>query len=265
MKEQPLRESLENLLSEGQVVDRIWLADRGVKRPLVDYYLRSAALKPIARGAYRRPGPPLKWEHVVYSLQELGYSLHVGGRSALELQGYAHFLSMQGVRQLHVYGVNKLPRWVDQMEAPYRLTLHKVGLFDEPVTEAVTTKPFGHWDWPVRYATPELALLELAAEVKQAADFGVLDKLFDSATSLRPQLLTKLLMACHHVKAKRLFLWFAERHGFDWLKQLEKGAISLGSGKRLIVKSGTLDKKYLITVPRKMMREDTDGFDESFL
>jgi hypothetical protein len=72
-------------------------------------------------------------------------------------------------------------------------------------------------------------------------------------------------MACHHVKAKRLFLWFAERHGFDWLKQLEKGAISLGSGKRLIVKSGTLDKKYLITVPRKMMREDTDGFDESFL
>jgi len=60
MKEQPLRESLENLLSEGQVVDRIWLADRGVKRPLVDYYLRSAALKPIARGAYRRPGPPLK-------------------------------------------------------------------------------------------------------------------------------------------------------------------------------------------------------------
>ena len=58
---------------------RAWLAVRGFKRPLVDYYLRSGALVPVARGAYRRPGPPLKWEHVVYSLQELGYASMWGG------------------------------------------------------------------------------------------------------------------------------------------------------------------------------------------
>lgn len=259
------RDSLEDQLPEGLVVDRTWLADRGFERPLVDYYLRSGALEPVARGAYRRPGPPLKWEHVVYSLQKLGYSLHVGGRSALELQGYAHYLSMQGVKQIHLYGVDSLPGWVSKLEASYRLTLHKGRLLDNPLPEAVTTKPFGHWDWPVRYATPELALLELVAEVKQAADFEVLDKLFDSATSLRPQLVTKLLMACHHVKAKRLFLWFAERHGFSWFQRLETDAISLGSGKRVIVKGGALDKKYQITVPRHMTSGDMDGFDESFL
>lgn len=265
MKPKPSRDSLEDLLPEGLVVDRAWLANRGFGRPLVDYYLRSEALEPVARGAYRRPGPPLKWEHIVYSLQELGYSVHVGGRSALELQGYAHYLSMQGVKQVHLYSVDKLPGWVSKLEASYRLTLHKGRLFDNPVPEAVTTKPFGHWDWPVRYSTPELALLELASEVNQAADFEVLDKLFDSATSLRPQLIMKLLMACHHVKAKRLFLWFAERHEFGWFKRLEADAINLGSGKRVIVKGGTLDKKYQITVPRKIINGDMDGFDESFL
>ncbi|MDT8452347.1 MAG: type IV toxin-antitoxin system AbiEi family antitoxin domain-containing protein [Gammaproteobacteria bacterium] len=265
MKPQITRDTLESRLPEGLVVDRIWLADRGFERPLVDYYLRSGALVPVARGAYRKPGPSLKWEHVVYSIQSLGYSVHVGGRSALELQGFAHYLPMQGMQQVHLYGVDKLPSWAGKLDTPYRLTLHRVQLFDEPVAEAITTRPFGHWDWPLRYATPELALLELVSEVKQDSDFEVLDKLFESATSLRPQLLMKLLKACHHVKAKRLFLWFSERHDFGWFKRLETEAINLGSGKRAIVKGGVFDKKYLITVPRHMANGSRDGFEQPFL
>ena len=265
MKPKASRNSLENQLPEGLVVDRVWLAERGFARPLVDYYLRSGALAPVARGAYRRPGPPLKWEHVVYSIQNLGYSAYVGGRSALEFQGFAHYLSMQGVQQVHLYGADRLPGWVSKLETPYQLLLHKIHLFDMPVNEAITTRPFGHWDWLINYAAPELALLELAAEAKQEADFEVLDKLFDSATSLRPQLIMKLLKACQHIKARRLFLWFAERHGFAWAKRLEADAVNLGSGKRVIVKGGALDKKYQITVPRKMINGDVDGFDESFL
>lgn len=265
MTQPPTTTSLRDLLPEGLVVDRSWLADRGVKRPLVDYYLRTGALSPIARGAYRRPGPDLKWEHVVYSLQELGYSMHVGGRSALELQGYAHYLSMQGVKQVHLYGVDKSPSWLAKLDAPYRIISHKGLQFENAVTEAITAKPFGHWDWPIHYSTPELALLELASEVKQSIDFDLLDKFFDSATTLRPQLLMNLLLACHNVKAKRLFLWFAKRHGFSWFKQLEVGAINLGSGKRVVVEGGALDKQYQITVPRKMIRGRMNGLDESFL
>ena len=265
MKPQAPRDSLEDLLPEGLVVDRSWLAKRGFERPLVDYYLRSGALVPLARGAYRRPGPPLKWEHVVYSLQELGYSAHVGGRSALELQGFAHYLSMQGIKQIHLYGADKLPSWISKLEAPYRLILHKSKLFDLCVTESVTTKPFGHWDWPLRYSMPELALLEMSSEVKQASDFEVLDKLFESATSLRPRLIMKLLKACHQVKAKRLFLWFAERHGFTWFDRLDVKAVNLGSGKRVIQKGGAFDNKYQITVPREMLRETVNGLEQSFL
>jgi hypothetical protein len=115
MSPQTTRDSLESQLPDGLLVDRAWLSARGFERPLVDYYLRSGALLPVARGAYRRPGPPLKWEHVVYSLQELGYEVHVGGRSALELQGFAHYLSMQGVKQIHLHGTDKLPGWVSKL------------------------------------------------------------------------------------------------------------------------------------------------------
>lgn len=259
------RESLVKRLPEGQVVDRNWLENQGFKRPLVDYYLRSGALAALARGAYRRPGPPLKWEHIVYSLQELGFSLHVGGRSALELQGFAHYLPMQGPKQLHLYSRDKLPGWLNKLDGAYQFVQHKEKLLDDSVPGALTSRPFGHWDWPICYATPELALLELAAEVAREADFEVLNKLFEAATALRPQLLMSLLTPCHNIKAKRVFLWFAERHGFTWFDRLDIQSIGLGSGKRMIVKGGALDNTYLITVPKSMAGGSDDGLEQPFL
>ncbi len=264
MKSQATRNSLEDQLPDGLLVNRAWLSARGFNRPLVDYYIRSGALLPVARGAYRRPGPPLKWEHVVYSLQVLGYAMHVGGRSAMELQGFAHYLSMQGVKQIHLYGADKLPSWLSKLEAPYCFTLHNALQFDEPVVEAVTTRPFGHWDWPLRYATPELALLEMSSAIRQSSDFEVLDTIFESATTLRPQLIMKLLESCRQVKAKRLFLWFAERQSFAWFKHLDVKAINLGSGKRALLKGGVLDKKYQITVPGNMASIMTKGAKNGF-
>ncbi|BAC92278.1 type IV toxin-antitoxin system AbiEi family antitoxin domain-containing protein [Gloeobacter violaceus] len=251
--------SLESCLPEGQVVDRAWLEARGFDRPRVDSYLRSEALQRVAQGAYRRPGPPLKWEHIVYSLQGLGYAVHVGGRSALELQGLAHYLPMRGVQRIALYG-DKVPTWLEKLDAPYRFEHHRPKLFAKIPEHAVTTRSFGHWDWPVRYSTPELALLELLAEVSDEADFQVADKFFESAATLRPDLIRALLLACTNVKAKRLFLWFAARHSHAWQQALDTQGVDLGSGKRMIVKGGAFDKCFEITVPREM----ADGAEQPF-
>lgn len=248
-------ESLEKILPEGLVIDRAWLNAQGVSRSSIDYYLRAGRLEAVARGAYRRPGPALKWEHLVYSLQELGYPIHVGGRAALELQGYTHYLSMSGKQQIDLYGVRHIPSSLLTNSAPIKLEMHSVELFSELPAEAISTKPFGHWDWPIRYATPELALLELLAAVSSEADFYVVDKFFESAVTLRPSLVNKLLDVCTQVKAKRLFLWFAIRHSHAWLKQIDTSKVNLGSGKRVIVTGGTLDKQYQITVPREMQNK----------
>ena len=57
------------------------------------------------------------------------------------------------------------------------------------------------------------------------------------------------------VKTKRLFLWFAERHQHAWLIALDRSKIDLGTGKRMLVHGGRLDRKFLITVPESLLNE----------
>ncbi len=253
--------SLEFCLPDGQVVDRAWLKQQGFDRPRVDFFVRSGALKVVTRGAYRRPGPPLKWEHLVYSLQEMGYPVHVGGRSALEVQGMAHYLPLGGMRNISLYGMGRWPGWLKQMAEEYRLERHNPRLFAELPGVALTSRPFGHWDWPIRFATLELAFLESFAEIQTTTDFEVADKLFEAAATLRPELLRTILLACTHIKAKRLFLWFGARHRHPWHLVLQSTGVDLGSGKRMIIKGGVLNRDFQITVPRKMEMTDDSGTD----
>ncbi len=244
--------SLDLCLPDGQLVNRAWLQDRGFDRPRVDYYLRAGKLEAVAHGVYRRPGPPLKWEHLVYSLNEMRFPVRVGSRSALELQGLAHYLPAGDLQRIDLYPADQVPRWVTSFPGPFHFNIHHRQLFAPLPESAVHTRPFGAWDWPIPFSTPELAMLELMAGVRNTADFAIADKFFESAVNLRPTFLRALPRACTQVKAKRLFLWFADRHGHAWRQGLETAGINLGRGKRMLVKGGAYDATYQITVPREM-------------
>jgi hypothetical protein len=73
--------------------------------------------------------------------------------------------------------------------------------------------------------------------------------LMEGLSSLSPARLQPLLADCQNIKVKRLFLFFAERHNHAWLKHLDRAAIDLGRGKRMLVKGGRYDRTYMITVP----------------
>lgn len=257
------KQSLVSVLPEGLLVNRNWLKKKGFQRPLVDYYLRSGALDAVVRGVYRRPGPPLKWQHVAYSLQELGFTVHVGGRSALDHQGMAHYLPL-GTETIHLYSQNKLPGWLRMVKANAKFESRHRKLFTEnAATLGCNTLPFGAWDWPLNYSTRERALLEYLDDLEDGASFEMPDKYMESATILRPKLLMPLLLACKRVKTKRLFLWLAERQGYPWFKRLDISMLDLGSGKRVIYKGGVLNTKYNITVPREYANgELTDGSEQ---
>lgn len=246
---------LTNFLPDGLVVNRKWLKKKGFERTAVDYFVRSGKLERVGHGAYRRPGPPLKWEHLVYSLQELGSPVHVGGRSALDQQGMAHYLHMGDMQTVELYGVNKLPGWLNALQLPAKLVAKGTGEMSKLPSDAITTRPFGHWDWQLRFSTVELALFELLGKVKDESGFSLADKYFESAATLHPKLLNKLLRSCRQIKTKRLFLWFSDRHHHAWRSKLNTVNVDLGSGKRMIIKGGALDKKYAITVPRFMTGE----------
>jgi len=116
----------------------------------------------------------------------------------------------------------------------------KVGLTEQSVTRK---------DWKLIMSLPERAVLELLDEVPRRETFHQVDMLVDGLRNLGPRRLQTLLVGCRSVKVKRLFFWFAERHKHSWLKELDRKAVDLGKGKRMIVRGGKLDTKFNITVP----------------
>jgi hypothetical protein len=70
----------------------------------------------------------------------------------------------------------------------------------------------------------------------------------EGLSNMRPQQLQKLLARCRSIKVKRLFFFFADRHQHAWLKWIDRAAVELGKGKRMLVKGGKLDRAYQITV-----------------
>src|SRR3546814_15120469 len=78
-------------------------------------YVRAGWLESPARRVYRRSRAPLTWPQVVISLQTvLDLPLTVGGRTALEQLGYAHYLSAE-MRAVHLYGPKRPPTWLDSL------------------------------------------------------------------------------------------------------------------------------------------------------
>jgi Transcriptional regulator, AbiEi antitoxin, Type IV TA system/Transcriptional regulator, AbiEi antitoxin N-terminal domain len=270
-----LLNQLASKLPEGMLVDAAWLRAQGYSSQLQHLYVKSGWLEQPARSVFRRPRGALSWQQVVISLQTiLNYSpLVVGGRTALELQGYAHYLA-QSTTTVHLYGPKAPPAWVQKLPLKVKFAYHNDRrLFkNEPVAKGVssvkwnvdkgealdaigfrggdiTKLTWGQWDWPLTLSTPERAIFELLDELPNHETFEQVDALFGGLTNLRPDRLQKLLKDCASVKVKRLFFYFADRHKHSWLKRLNKESVDLGSGKRMLAKGGVLDPTYQITVP----------------
>jgi hypothetical protein len=267
-------------LPEGLVVDAAWLEHRGYSSALRSKYASHGWLEQVARGVYRRPtallsspqkkDEPLRWQYVVISLQTvLERPFIVGGRTALELQGFAHYLSSGRHREVHLYGTGKPPGWVFKLKLENRFVFHNAEkLFknasrpnrkkaesdvgSDPLHGSYIRQPWGQWEWPLTISSPERAILELMDEVPQRETFHQADVLMEGLSNLSPRRLHTLLVACRNVKVKRLFLWFAERHQHAWLKKLDREDIDLGHGKRMLVRGGKLDPTFNITVPESI-------------
>lgn len=266
---------LEKQLPEGLLVDSAWLEQRGYYGSLRKKYVDLGWLEQPARSVYRRPRGTLSWEQVVISLQTLlEFPVVVGGRTALELQGYAHYLA-QEMREVHLYGQIRPPSWLHKLPLDVRFVFHNnARLFKTDPTihglpdlnwsaeseegvsisdsGAFNVMKWGQWDWPLTLSTPERAILELLDELPQRESFYQVDKLMEGLVNLRPRRIQQLLTDCRSVKVKRLFFFYADRHQHRWLNRIDRDAIDLGKGKRMLVKGGKLNPTYQITVPEDL-------------
>jgi hypothetical protein len=267
---------LERTLSPGLLVDASWLEAHGYSRALRSQYVSAGWLEQPARRVYRRPtASALTWQHAVVSLQTLlGFRLVVGGRTALELRGFAHYLQ-QAQREVHLYGPKPPPSWLHELKLGTKFVYHNSArLFDERTPLAGSKLNFvpqvrggprlesdygvtflelrALGDWTLLVSTPERAILELLEELPAHESFHQADMIMEDLTTLRPARLQELLAECKSVKVKRLFFFFSDRHRHKWLQRLDRSKIDLGEGKRLLVRGGKLDRAYQITVPEDL-------------
>src|SRR5690349_7672810 len=123
---------LQQRLGSGMVADATWLEHHGYSRGLHHKYVTNGWLHQLGRGVYCRPRSSpestavLRWETVVISLQTLlEHPLVVGGRTALERQGFAHYLSLTGAREVHLYGENPPPGWLGKLALDTQFRFHQ--------------------------------------------------------------------------------------------------------------------------------------------
>jgi hypothetical protein len=243
-------------LPEGVAVSSAWLTANGISPQLVRKYVAGGWLLSLARGVYARPALPVEWQGVVLGLQRLAeWPVHVGGVSALNLQGQAHYLPLGGEVRIHLWrhanAPVRLPAWVTSIPLPQTLVLRSERLFEpEADAEGLASAPTQLRDWKLTVAAPERAIMEVLSLVDETpSSFIHAAELFEGLTVLRPAVVQRLLEGCRSIKVRRMFLFLASRQDYAWCRKLQPERIALGSGKRLVTRGGRLNNRFLITVP----------------
>jgi hypothetical protein len=269
------KSSLLEYVPYGLVVTKSWLLSQGLSRHTLDNWVKSGQLTSIVYGVYKRPDTKLAWKALVYSLQRMGSDLCPGGVTALSDHGFGHYVELGQFKTIHLYGKDSLPSWLNSLLPDVTFVRHNekkllgkgdpsswINLNQEFTAEM--SRDMHEGIEPIRISSPEKAWFELLMDVPEKISFEHADQLMQGLGTLSPRKLNKLLEACHNVKVRRLFLWFAERHQHAWFKKLDVNLYTmtsglLGSGKRVLAKGGKLDPKYLITVPEEMLKNEFYG------
>ena len=221
-------------------------------------YKRSGWIQSFGRGAYILYGDKVEWAGALYALQtQLGLNVHPGGKTALELKGYAHYLP-SGRRTVFLYGTQGqvLPKWFKGDRLGIDIVMTRTNLFPANSTNGLSV--IKEKDFSIKISSPERAAMEMLHLVPGKIGFEEAFLIMENLVSLRPDMVQSLLVMCRSIKVKRLFMYMAEKQGHSWVSDLDASKTDLGRGKRVIVPNGKYDGKYLITVPRDNLAEASE-------
>jgi len=248
-----IRSKINRLISQwprGTLATASYLNTQGFSHDLLTKYKKGGWIQSFGRGAYTLNGDKVEWSGAIYALQtQLGLNVHSGGKTALELKGYAHYLT-SGIRKIFLYGNQGLvlPTWFRGERLGIEVALTRTNLF--PLGSELGFTEFKERDFILKISAPERAAMEMLHLVPGKVGFSEALLIMENLTTLRSEIVQSLLVMCRSIKVKRLFMFMAEKHGHPWVSLLDTSQIDLGKGKRMIVPKGRLDRKYLITVPK---------------
>ena len=232
---------------DGMVYTQRYLSKLGYYHDLVRRYKKSRWIEPTGTGAYKKYGDTVDWQAGISAIQsQLNFTIHPGGRTALELLGYAHYLRFKDRVFLFGKTGETLPKWFRDASWQKEFVYHQTHLFGDSQSGLMS---YVHRGISLTVSSPERAAMEMLYLVPKTQGFDEADKIMNGLLSLRPDIVQGLLEACRSIKTKRLFLYLSERNGVPWFSDLNLNNVDLGSGKRVIIKNGKYNAKYRISIP----------------
>lgn len=228
-----------------------WLAQQGLDRQQQSEHLQSGWLERIARGVYKIAGShPTLYSAVSCYNTQLGKQCIVGARSALDLRGFMHYVPMgKAVAFLFTDNAHKLPEWLLQYEWDMTVQYQTTSFLGDDMLGVETQMVDGR---SLLVSSPERAMLEWLN--MPGIESTLLDVYYvmEMLSGLRAELVQELLERCSSVKAKRLFMYMAEKTKYAWVEDIDKTKIDFGSGRRMIVPKGKYIREYNMTIPTEL-------------
>ena len=249
------RNKLKTLLNkwpQGSIATSQWLRSLGISRQLIQSYIKAGWIKALGPGAYQRADLKITWYHALMGLQKQNQlPVHVGGPTAIFLHGVSHYLKLSGKDSVFLFsppGVS-LPKWFYRY--PWKQSIKHIKTSFIPPKLAISS--FDYQNTKIRISSLERAIMECIYISPKKFEILECYQILEGLRLLRPSVLQKVLINCHSIKVKRLFLYMAEKGRLVVLKQLKLDLISLGNGDRSIVKNGVYNSKYKISIPKELI------------
>jgi hypothetical protein len=239
-------------IPSGLVITSDWLREQNISAKLAWWYVHSNWLEKIDDKVYKKYGDNVTWVGAVSALQtQLHVPIHIGGKTALQLLGQAHFIPMQGIKKVTLFTEQKshVPQWILSKNMWHvEFKIHQPSFFQNTIDISIVKRPIEGTN--IYLSSPELAILEILYLVPSEEAFDEVSAIMEGLRHLRPNIIQQLLESCTSIKVKRLFLYLAEKYQHTWLTELNISKINLGHGKRVIAGGGSYNSKYQISIPK---------------
>lgn len=227
-----------------------WFKDNGVSNSLVARYQNSGWIESFGVGAFVRKGDKVNEFGAVFTLQNyLKLPVHIGGPSALSLQGFSHYIK-KGYYPIQIFNkcISPIPLWF-RKPGVLNVEIYNTNFLPTGI-HLIIKEEIG--SLPIKISSRERAILEVLYLCPNKFDLVEAFHLVEGLANLRPKVLQELLENCNSIKVKRLACYMFEKVGHDWFRGLDLSRIDLGKGKRNIVERGYYDSKYKIIMPKEL-------------
>ena len=229
------------LFSEG-------LKKQGYSDQLLKQYRKSGWLASLTKGVMYRNGDTLSALAALASCQEqTGKHYRIAAHSALELSGYYHYVPMGKPRLMIASDDARTPAWAKSDAFDMTIEFFSTSAFPESQEQAVQQNGYS-----LLTSTPEQAMMECLLLAPSRYSYVDLYYIMEQLTALRPKKVQQLLETTRNLSVKRMFLYMAEKTGYQWYQALDQSRIDLGTSKLQLVKGGVYVPKYRITIPKEL-------------